>query len=397
MHKNIPIVMQGLTRYDADYGATSLSLAKEWAKERLVFYIDHPFTFKDKWSGNYLKDFKNRAAIFSKEVLFLRPFKELPNFINITPDVLFPINFLNDGRLYQMFKKYNLKKIISSLNKVLGTFDVDEVIYINSFNPVYDITQIGFKSRATIYHCVDLISGERYIAKHGMKAEERSTKSADLVITTSDQLKKNLLHFNKNTEVVYNGADYLHFQKESYSLPNEYETLNRKKIVVYVGNLGLRIDYTLVEQIALDNQDLNFVFIGPIDPREFKGEKVKALENVFFLGKKRMVDVPDYIFHANYCLIPFVINELTKCIYPLKINEYFSLGKPVLTTPFTDLSNFKNLVIPFTSTASFKSGINQIDESLQTIETRKTFAKNNRWEIKAKEFLQHIEKILWRK
>ncbi|AZQ65293.1 glycosyltransferase [Flammeovirga pectinis] len=394
MHKNIPIVMQGLTRYDADYGATSLSLAKEWAKERLVFYIDHPFTYKDKWSGNYQEDFKHREVIFSSKELFLRPFNSLPNFINITPAVMFPINFLNDGLLYQKLKKVNLKKIIKTLNKVLSHFNIKEIIYINSFNPVYDITQIGFKNKLSVYHCVDLISGERYIAKHGIKAEEGCAKNADQVITTSDQLKENLLNFNKNTEVVYNGADYMHFQKEEYILPKEYETINTKKIVVYVGNLGLRIDYNLVEQIALDNKELNFVFIGPIDTREFKGEKVMALDNVFFLGKKKIEEVPDYIYYADYCLIPFVINELTKCIYPLKINEYFSLGKPVLTTPFTDLSNFKNLVIPFTSTSTFKNGINKVVESDDSIEKRKAFAKSNRWEIKAKEFLQYIEQML---
>ncbi|WP_281615287.1 glycosyltransferase [Flammeovirga sp. SubArs3] len=392
MSNKTPIVMQGLTRFDEKYGATSLFLAKEWAKDRMVFYIDHPFTYKDKLSSHLKHSLKVRSSILEGRNLFLQPYTDLPQFINITPNIVYPINFLSDGSLYKFLKQKNLKQIEKSVMKVLKYFGVTDFYYINSFNPVYNIISKTFEPKKTIYHCVDLISGERYIAKHGIKAEIKAVAKADQVITTSDQLKDRLSKLNSKTEVVHNGADFSHFQLDEYPYPEEYSKLGDRLKVVYVGNLGLRINYQLIKSIALKHTEIDFIFIGPINEREFEGEDLVPITNIHFLGARPSSAVPNFIYHADICMIPFVINDLTSCIYPLKINEYFSIGKPVISTEFTNLSSFQDLLYTFSDVKSFERAIHKIkQENIEKGSRRKEFAENNDWSNKARTFLEIIE------
>lgn len=382
--------MQGLTRFDEKYGATSLALAKEWARDRKVFYLDHPYTFKDKYAKTYQKELEFRKNAFQNGIRVCQPYKELPNFINVTPKTVFPINFLSEGVLYDTLKKINHSIIKGTLFKVLSYYDVSDYYYINSFNPVYHLNLKKYPPLKYLYHCVDLMSGERYIAKHGVKAEKEVSKVVDQIVTTSDQLKENLKKINPNTEVVHNGADYSQFQLDHYIVPKEYLKINGKK-VVYVGNLGLRIDYPLLKKVAQQDRSIQYIFIGPINEREFAGKELREEENVFFLGPKTAEEVPHYLFYADVCMIPFVKNELTKCIYPLKINEYLTLGKPVITSEFTDLRTFKGKVVSYQNSTTFLQGIHRSSATETEIEERRLFAQSNDWSHRAKDFISIIE------
>ena len=40
------------------------------------------------------------------------------------------------------------------------------------------------------------------------------------------------------------------------------------------------------------------------------------------------------------CAIPYKINKFTDAVYPSKLNEFLSMGKPVVTTNFYEMSFF---------------------------------------------------------
>jgi glycosyltransferase involved in cell wall biosynthesis len=91
-------------------------------------------------------------------------------------------------------------------------------------------------------------------------------------------------------------------------------------------------------------------------------------------------------------LIPFVKNEFTKTIYPLKINEYLAAGKPVISTDFADLEDFKGMVKVCTSHKDFIEGIAKeirYNNRLK-ISKRIAFARQNSWETRTAQFLQAL-------
>ena len=80
--------------------------------------------------------------------------------------------------------------------------------------------------------------------------------------------------------------------------------------------------------------DTQFIFIGYLD-RDFDRsalQSLSALRNVHFYPRVQHSMIP-YFFELFDCLIlPFALNEFTRNIYPEKLNEYLSSGKPIVST-----------------------------------------------------------------
>ncbi|PWJ38515.1 glycosyltransferase [Sediminitomix flava] len=380
--ENLPIVFQGLPRWDGPYASTSVTVAKKLSENHQVFYIDHPFTLKDKLGSKDSPQLMERTALWADDLYYQTPYPELPNFINVCPKPVLPINFLPKGFIYQKFCNYVNQQVWKQIDDVLDKYGVEEFIYVNSFDPVYSRIYTSKRVILNVYHCVDLISGEKYIAKHGVEAEKSACNKADFVICTSRPLKKKLYKFNENCYAVENAVDYEFFQKSlDAEVPEDLAMIPGKKLV-YTGNIGLRLDYQLIKEAAENMPDYSFVFIGPINQREFRGQELKKLPNVHFLGQKAFEDIPAYIKGADVCLIPFRRTELTKHIYPLKINEYLAMGKPVITSDFTDLSEFGNVTYRYLGIRQFTSQIEKAieEDSEVKIADRKVFAAKNTWD-----------------
>lgn len=333
----LPIVFQALPKWDSKYNSTSLTISKMLSEGRKVFYVEHPFSIVDRFrSGNIDQILKRKGARFDV------PFEGHENFIVIHPPSTLPINALPYGNVYRILKRLYIRQLWKRIDHFLKLFGVKEFGYINSFDPVYFDFKSKYKCVFKIYHTVDLMEGEPYIAKHGVKAEFEAAKKADAVVTTSIPLAERLRNYNDNTLCIANAADFEHFSTQR-TIPEEYRDRTKKRIV-YTGNIGLRIDYKLIESIALSLPDTEIVLVGPKDPNYFAGGSLEKLLNVHFLGPKSFDALPAYIQHADVLLIPFLKNKLTHHIYPLKLNEYLASGKPILTTRFTDLQGFEDVL-----------------------------------------------------
>ena len=55
--------------------------------------------------------------------------------------------------------------------------------------------------------------------------------------------------------------------------------------------------------------------------------------SVIWVGKRPVRRMPDFLSAFDVALYPFVVNEMTDAVDPLKVWEYFAFGRPVLATP----------------------------------------------------------------
>ena len=382
-----------MPRWDHPYESTAINIAKRLSRKRKVLYVEHPYTWKDLLTVEKNKIYNRFDYWNPLKKSYHKPYDDYQNLIYIVPNPQLPFNFLPEGNLFETIRNSMNNKIWKTVDKVLDKYNFDKFIYLNSFDPVYAQVRSKKQLYANIYHSVDNISGEKYIAKHGVRAEKEASINADLVITTSKELKNKLSFYNKTIHAIENGVDYFHFAYNQEKIPSELAKIDGIKIL-YVGNIGLRIDYHLVEKIATKFPQWNWIFVGPEDKREFKGQNLKFLKNIHFLGKKTYNEIPPYIKNADACILPFECNELTKSIYPLKINEYFACGKPVLSTPFADLYPLSNEINYFDSTESFEIQMINILNSKNNSTRKKELALKNDWNSRTEQIEQLITKIL---
>ena len=336
-HKQeLPIVMQGLPKWDAEYQSTAFHIAKGLSRRRPVFYVEHPFTWKDRLATTSAEAVAKRSGKRCEQ-----PFAQFPNLHVIYPGIVPPINFLAEGRLFEIARNRTNNAIWRRVAQVLNRHGVSEFIYINSFDPIYCIPDTARQPVMSIYHCVDWMAGEPYIARHGVRAEEEMMRNSDLVVTTSRPLRHYAMYHNTNAHYIGNAADPGHFQSGRHPAPEAYRGLDGP-IVLYLGSVGTRLDTELIIRTAQHRPGWHFCFVGPISGG--KEQQLAPVPNIHLTGPRPYESVPAYMQHADLCWIPFRQNELTRHIYPLKLNEYLACGKPVVATDFTDLSDFERVV-----------------------------------------------------
>jgi 3-deoxy-D-arabino-heptulosonate 7-phosphate (DAHP) synthase len=101
--------------------------------------------------------------------------------------------------------------------------------------------------------------------------------------------------------------------------------VHANKKIGYIGSLDFRVDYDLLETLIQKRSEYEFMFIGRVmDQRNC--ERLSAYSNVQFLGSKQPEELPVLLSQIDVAIIPFVKNEFTRNIYPLKINEYLAAG-----------------------------------------------------------------------
>jgi len=392
------IVFLGNTRFDGNIKSTSLFIARNLAKTNTVFFIDYPFTLKDYFNymkTDHLKERENKFSIFSDGLIDT----DLPNLkIVITPPVL-PINFMPEGVVFRSLLKINELLISLRIKKIMRDKKITDFIFINSFNFHYPNLACKIKPTLTVYHCVDPMIVP-YDMKHGIISEEQLVIHSDLVICTSVKLTQEKKLINKNTYFVPNASDSDNgFNQLEETLPVHPKLKDFKgPIIGYLGTIERRIDYSLLLNVVEANKDKIFVFAGPVE-EDYLSNPLFEAQNVYKLGAVPYLEVPQIINSFDLAIIPFKNDEVSRTIFPIKLFEYLSFGKPVVSTDFNiDLKDFTDDMVDYCpDAASFNRAINEALENDSPIkaEERKALARQNTWKKRsdyiAEILSQHLE------
>jgi teichuronic acid biosynthesis glycosyltransferase TuaH len=393
------IIMLALPRWDGAYSSTAYSLAKELSKYTRVFYIDNPFTYKDYFSNKNSDQITRRKNALRKgKDIFVQPDKDYPNLIAVTSKLIFPINWLPQGFIYNTFSRWNDAVMLRAIQATVNKYSIEKFTFINSFNPLFGkYFSKNFNPFLTIYHCVDDISKSAYISKHGTMLEDEAVHRADLTMVTSMELKRLKSKHSNHVYYLPNAADVALFQKAVYEdlpKPKELQGIT-KKVICYTGNICHRLDYTLLVKIAEKHSDKILLMIGPFANDNYKKAGLDKMPNVVFVGRKSIEELPGYLKYSDCCIIPFLCIPLTKSIYPLKINEYLSAGKPVVTTNFSeDIANFGEVALVSDTHEAFLDNIERaiVTDNGEKLQERVKYASTNSWSYRAKHFFEIVDK-----
>lgn len=209
---------------------------------------------------------------------------------------------------------------------------------------------------------------------------------ADIVFTTADRLYEKFKKLHPRVYLLNNAVNLDNFSLNKIEKPKDLPTF--RPIVGYVGAVANWIDWNLVECITKKSR-YNFVFVGPFYNR-FKPSLIRS--NIYYLGVKNYNELPYYINNFNCCIIPFKVNDMTNSCNPVKLYEYFSLGKPVITTSMKEIYNFSDLCYIANNPGEFKQCIDKAinERSNEMTNKRIITAQQNGWDSR----INMIKKIL---
>lgn len=401
MRNDCDVIIISTSRWDNPYSSVGFSFAKEFAKNNRVFYIDHPFSLNElatQYSNNPNIKARLPALLFGKNAY--RKINGLPdNLTVVTPGLTLSINWLGEGSLYNLLWKLNERVAIKALRKVIKDFNIKKYVFFNSFDPFY-FKQIpnDIKPLVKIYQTIDDITQETYVARHGVRLEQEAIVNADASFGTSKELTRLIARYSSNVFCVPNAADFTLFQKaatEKLKRPTELVGID-KKIICYTGNIGSRINYSLLKKIAVNHTDKLLLMVGPVSNNDYKQFGLDQLTNVLLVGAKDINELPAYLQYSDCLIIPFEYSILTKSIYPLKINEYLTAGKPVVVTAFSDdIQDFSDVAYVAKTEGEFLIKIEQSIQENNPTKIRERIAKatHNTWQARVSLFWDIVESV----
>lgn len=175
--------------------------------------------------------------------------------------------------------------------------------------------------------------------------ERHLLESVNQVILTSPALMEKRGGFNPNTEFVPMGVDHRLYATPTAE-PEDLRSIPHPRIG-YVGYLKAQLDWPLLLDLSARHPEWSFVFVGPKRPHPEMYESIELMSrrpNVHFLGGKPTEQLGGYAQHFDVCIMPYLLDDYTKYVYPLKLHEYLATGQPVVSSRMYSVEGFDGVV-----------------------------------------------------
>jgi len=228
-----------------------------------------------------------------------------------------------------------------------------------------------------VYDCMDYHEGFGTFS-HAMVAAERALMArSDLVVVSSALLNERAAPYARRKILIRNAADFAHF---STTPGSAFRDPKGRRVLGYYGAIAAWFDVPLVEALARHCPGCLVVLIGHDQIRA--KARLAEIENIALIGEIPYRDLPWYLHGFDVCILPFLVNDLTRATNPVKVYEYLSAGKTVVAVDLPELRAFDNLVVAAPHREFFLAAVDQAlsnPASAETIARRRTFAAGQTW------------------
>jgi glycosyltransferase involved in cell wall biosynthesis len=256
-----------------------------------------------------------------------------------------------------------------------------------------------------IYDFVDHLKVFQGNQKVLQSQHERLLSEAVLVLATAQILYEEVRTTRPDALLCPNAVDFDHFSraagKAGLKAPEDLQPAlaDNRKLVGYYGALASWFDFELVRKTAQARPEYSFVLIGPEIDSSLRDSGIINLPNIFVLGEKSYLELPEYLRFFDCAIIPFCLNEITHATSPVKMFEYMAAGKPVVATAMQESMRYPLILI----SQNADNFIQQIDHALELTmdetypQSLQEMARQNTWEKRAQQIMSALNEIDHRK
>lgn len=289
----------------------------------------------------------------------------------------------------------NRRSVIRAVRREMDELGFNKPILLTTLPNAADYAGC-FDESAIIYYCVDEFTkwpgvNQRLVTD----MEESLLTKADFVCASADELCTRKTRNGMRPFLLSHGVDYDHFASGVLSPSANFPDTPRP-IVGFFGAISAWLDFELLSNLARKKPEWSFVFVGPIDSDV---RAISGFHNVHLIGKVPYEKLPGYAALFDVALIPFVIDEMTVNVNPLKLMEYLACGLPVVSTPLPEVAKYDGLVSVAGTTEEFIKSIEHalIANTPTDRERRMHMAQNHSWSSVANTMSEAIESLLQKK
>ncbi len=378
---NRDFVIVGLQPWYIDLGCNAKDIAYQLARRNRVLYINAPIKRKIYLAG--------KDANFDKHIRLLKNNEDQLSAISDNLWEFYPscltesANWLPSTGLFRLVNYYNNRRYAREIRKACARLGFQNIILLNDNDPYngFYLKEL-LRPALYIYYMRDFLQGFDYWKKHTSVIEPELIRKSDIVVANSTYFADYTRSINENAFYIGQGCNLQAFDPASVgALPSDIQQLTHP-VIGYVGALNSsRLDHDIIGSIARENPQWSIVLVGPEDDA-FRQSDLHQLPNVHFTGARPFADLAAYVKSFDVCINPQYNNSITQGNYPLKIDEYLAMGKPVVATRTTAMKLFEAYTFLAGSPQEYSSLIKKALEtdSAQQAQERIQFANTHTWE-----------------
>lgn len=241
-----------------------------------------------------------------------------------------------------------------------------------------------------IYDCMDHHQGFGNNAPGILQLEQRLVRNADVRLFSSDWLAEQWpTQANETRAILRNAADFNQFSKPPALI---YRDRLQRAVIGYYGAIAHWFDPALVARIAEAFPGHVVLLIGAdtVGARA----RLRGYPNVEFIGEVPYATLPYYLHGFDVCIVPFHITALTLATNPVKVYEYLSAGKPVVSVDLPEMQQFGTLVQVGHDGTAFIAAITRalLPSTAEQIAQRQAFAAQQTWAHRAEALITLAER-----
>lgn len=236
-----------------------------------------------------------------------------------------------------------------------------------------------------IYYCGDDFGALDGVDHKTVAAYELDLiEKANLILTASETLQQKMPA--SKTHLLTHGVDTRLFLQQH----RKPALMDRgRPVALFYGSLANWVQFEWIAYAAEHMKDWDFVLIGA--PKT----DISVLEehpNIHLLGEIAHDRLVSYAAHADALLMLFKDNKQIHSCNPLKLLEYMATGRPILSTDFPAIHQYKKHVKVVNNKESIPRLLNEcLSEPEVAGLLRRQAVQGQDWEDKARE----VEQQLW--
>ncbi|MFM5191692.1 glycosyltransferase family protein [Aeromonas media] len=250
-------------------------------------------------------------------------FTNIENLEVISAGALLPLEPIRI--LFDFFNGSRITKTINSILEFVGTAQASIVI-----GKPCRLSLALLKARRWDFSCYDAMDDfpsfyNGLSRKHMVMMEANLTKEVDIIMCSSHELYDKFVH-DKKLLVLNACADGL--TKE------EGTNKGQEHIFGYIGTIASWFDWQWVIELASLNPASSVHLFGPVKSR------VPTIlpKNIILKGAIPHSQVMLEISKFDVAIIPFMVNDITKYVDPVKYYEYALAEIPIISTNFGEMA-----------------------------------------------------------
>lgn len=236
--------------------------------------------------------------------------------------------------------------IQKKIRKIIGRIDQYDVIWLSS--PEYIIyVPDNYKGKIIYDNMDDIVKlqTDNMMANKLKITQDIALERAAAVLVTSNYL------YNKLPEKIRGKAHLIRngcLRSQIFEIENSV-SLKKQYSIGYIGTISEWFDFELLLKFLRKNAEFNLELFGPnLIP-------IPNDQRIHLNGVIEHDRLPEAVENIDCLIMPFLLNEITLAVDPVKLYEYIGFGKCIVSIRYPEIERFEPFVYFYDNEEQFNN------------------------------------------